>query len=460
MEGEGAGHHTRLPAGKVSVGPPIQWCLHMNSHLPSSGGPVPSALQRLFRAVDQFLQVETAGAVLLLIATIAALVWANTAESSYTAFWHTDLTQGAGPPLLSRSLHFWVNDGLMTLFFLLVGLEIRAEAHDGVLTPPRQAILPIVGALGGVILPAIIFLGFNSDPVLRPGWAIPMATDIAFSAAVLTLLGKRVPRPLRILLLTLAIVDDIAAVLVIAIVYSSGIAWEGVAIAACGAAAVLALQVLGIQRVFAYGVPGFVIWIGLLHAGIHPTLAGVILGIMTPVSVRQEPDRPGAWGRTQSQGGLTTEVRLKDVLHPWVALAAMPMFALANAGICVRDLGPSVAHFPSVFGGVLLGLVLGKPVGILLASVLIVKSGAAALPSEVRWRHMAVLGCLGGIGFTMSIFLADLAFAPRDLVVASKSAILLASVLSAIIGLVLGRCALPKPTETLVLGRPSAGRSP
>ena len=411
----------------------------MNYPSPSSGGSLPSTLQRLLRTVDQFLKVETVGAVLLLIATITALVWANAAESSYTAFWHTDLTHGRGPELLARPLHFWVNDGLMTLFFLLVGLEIRAEAHDGVLALPRQAVLPVVAALGGVIVPAIIFIGLNSsDPALRRGWGIPMATDIAFSAGALTLLGKRVPQSLRILLLTLAIVDDIAAVLVIALFYSNGIAWEGLVLAAGGAASVLGLQVSGVRQVVAYVVPGFVIWIGLLHAGIHPTLAGVILGIMTPVSQ--------ASASNPLQEDTTPVSRLKEVLHPWVALAVMPLFALANAGIGVRDLGASVAHSPSLFGGVLLGLVVGKPVGILLASVLVVKSGAAQLPPDIRWRHLAVLGCLGGIGFTMSIFLADLAFPPGDLVTTSKSAILLASALAAVIGLVLGRCALPNPT--------------
>jgi NhaA family Na+:H+ antiporter len=396
----------------------------VNYPSPSSGGSLPSTLQRLLRTVDQFLKVETVGAVLLLIATITALVWANAAESSYTAFWHTDLTHGRGPELLARPLHFWVNDGLMTLFFLLVGLEIRAEAHDGVLALPRQAVLPVVAALGGVNVPAIIIIGLNfSDPAMRRGWAIPMATDIAFSAGALTLLGKRVPQSLRILLLTLAIVDDIAAVLVIALFYSNGIAWEGLVLAAGGAASVLGLQVSGVRQVLAYVVPGFVIWIGLLHAGIHPTLAGVILGIMT-----------------------TPVGRLKDVLHPWVALAVMPLFALANAGIFVGGRGAAGADSPRRVVGVLVGVVIGKPVGILLASVLIVKCGAAQLPPDIRWRHLAVLGCLGGIGFTMSIFLADLAFPPGHLVTTSKLAILLASALAAVIGLVLGRCALPNPT--------------
>jgi Na+:H+ antiporter, NhaA family len=427
------------PAGKLSVGPPVWDIVRVSSSLPSRG-PSPPTLQRLLRAVEQFLHVEAASSVLLLIATVAALVWANTAESSYTAFWHTALSHGPGLQLLTRPLLFWVNDGLMTFFFLLVGLEIRAETHGGVLAQPRQAMLPIAAALGGIMVPVALFLGLNSDPLLRRGWAVPMATDIAFSLGALALLGKRVPPSLRVLLLTLAIVDDIAAVLVIAMVYSGGIAVAGLVIAGCGAMSVFGLRLLGVRQVLAYAICGSIIWIGLLRAGIHPTLTGVVLGIMAPVSNRQKHD-----GTAPPRDVGLPHTHLEDVLHVWVAFAIMPLFALANAGVCVQHLSESAAQFPSLAGGVVLGLVIGKPVGILLAALLCVKLGFGALPAEVRWPHMVVLGCVAGVGFTMSIFLADLAFAPGDLLVTSKSAILLASLLAAIIGLVSGRCTLPNP---------------
>lgn len=416
----------------------------MNSHLPSDGTLTP-AIQRLLRAVEPFLRVETASAVLLLVSTAAALVWVNIAGDSYAAFWRTELTHGPGPQLLKHSLHFWINDGLMTLFFLLVGLEIRAEMRDGVLANPRQAVLPMVAALGGVLVPALIFLGLNSDPLLRRGWAVPMATDIAFSAGALALLGNRVPRPLRILLLTLAIVDDIAAVVVIATFYSSGIALEGVIIAGCALIAVLGLNALGVRQALVYAIPGAVLWVGLLRAGIHPTLAGVAVGVMLPVSSGSRHDVRTGSEPPEAQGVDPVHVHLKEVLHSWVAFLIMPLFALANAGVVVVNLVESAKRFPSLAGGVLLGLVIGKPLGILVASALCVKLGVGILPPEIRWRHMIVLGCLGGIGFTMSIFLADLAFPPGDLLVTAKSAILVASAVAAIGGIVVGRCALQKP---------------
>lgn len=437
-----------IPAGKISVGPPIGRNLPMTSRLNSSGS-APSALQRLLRAVEQLLQIESASAVLLVIATAAALAWANFGGSSYIAFWRTGLIQGPAPQLLTEPLLFWVNDGLMTFFFLLVGLEIRAEIDEGVLAHPRHAILPIAAALGGIIVPALIFVGLNCDAELRRGWAIPIATDIAFSAGALALLGKRVPRALRVFLLTVAIVDDIAAVLVIAIGYSGGIALDGLVIAGCGVFSAAGLHILGVRPLLLYAVAGPVIWVGLLQAGIHPTLAGVILGIMTPVSTHDEQRKsepPGA------QGTRSAHVQLKDVLHSWVAFAIMPLFALANAGVYVRDLGESVARFPSLAGGILSGLVIGKPIGIGLALFVCIKSGIGALPPGLRWRDVVVAGSLAGIGFTMSIFLADLAFPAGDRLVASKSAILVASALATVTGLILGRLILPETAAVTDVG--------
>jgi Na+:H+ antiporter, NhaA family len=410
------------------------------------------AIQRLLVAVEQFLRVESASAVLLLIATAAALSWANAATHSYFEFWHTPLTLGPGAHLRAQPLRFWINEGLMTLFFLLVGLEIRAELYDGVLAQARFAILPIVAALGGILVPALIFMSVNTDPSLRRGWAVPISTDIAFSAGALALVGKRVPRPLRVLLLTLAIVDDIAAVLVIATVYSSGIAWQGLLIAACGVAAVFALRMSGIRRAFAYVLPGFVVWVGLLYSGIHPTLAGVLLGILTPVRAAPESDgEPARSSAEPMRGGESPARHLQDALHPWVAHLVMPLFALANAGIEVRGLGDSAVHYSRLATAVVLGLVVGKPAGIVLTALVCVRSGLAALAPGVHWRHIVLLGCLGGVGFTMSIFIADLAFPAGDALVITKSAVLLASATAAVSGIVFGTVALPQPA-------PSGGR--
>jgi NhaA family Na+:H+ antiporter len=262
----------------------------------------------------------------------------------------------------------------------------------------------------------------NTDPAARPGWAVPIATDIAFAVGILSLVGRRVPPALRTLLLTLAIIDDIAAILVIAFFYSSGIAVTGILIAACGALTALGLQRLGVRRALAYVLPGWLVWFGLLRAGIHPTLAGVVLALLMPVT----SSRP--------YGPLTA-------LHPWVAYVIMPLFALANAGVSFKGLAISTGVPLTVGSGIIMGLVLGKPVGIVLATRVAVRLGLCALPEKVEWRHIVLLGCLGGIGFTLSIFIANLAFRDPVLLETSKLAVLIASALAATVGLVMGRLA-------------------
>ena len=252
--------------------------------------------------------------VVLLAAAAIALAWANSPwAAAYEALWHLMLNLGVAEFLPARDLHFWVNDGLMSVFFLVVGLEIRREMHDGALSDPRVATLPIVAAVGGVVIPALLYLLFNMHPEARRGWAIPTATDIAFAVGVLSLIGKAVPPALRMLLLTLAIIDDIAAILVIAFVYSSGIAVGGLLIVAAGVLGVLLLQWLGGQAALAYVLPGAVVWLGMLRAGMHPTLAGVLLGLLTPAT--------SAFGRAQRDPGTrraseSPVVRVEAVLHP------------------------------------------------------------------------------------------------------------------------------------------------
>jgi NhaA family Na+:H+ antiporter len=374
----------------------------------------------------RFISVEAMSGVALLAAAALALAWANSPwAGAYEALWHLKLGLGVAEYLPAHDLHFWVNDGLMSVFFLVVGLEIRREMHDGALSDPRVATLPIVAAVGGVVIPALLYLLFNMDPAARRGWAIPTATDIAFAVGVLSLIGKAVPPALRMLLLTLAIIDDIAAILVIAFVYSSGIAVGGLLIIAAGVLAVLLLQWLGVRAALAYVLPGAVVWFGMLRAGVHPTLAGVLLGLLTPAT--------SAFGRE------SPVVRVEAMLHPWVAFGVMPLFALANAGVSLQGVDLSAAAPLAVGAGIVSGLVLGKPIGIVLAAIAAVRLQWCALPEGVRWIHMVLIGLLGGIGFTMSIFIANLAFDDPALLAAAKFAVLVASALAATLGLLLGR---------------------
>jgi Na+:H+ antiporter, NhaA family len=388
----------------------------------------------------RFISVEAASGIVLLTAATFALAWANSPWAhAYEALWRLELGFGLARWLPAHDLHFWVNDGLMTIFFLLVGLEIRREMHDGALADPNVAALPLIAALGGVVVPAIVYLLINSGPVTRRGWAIPTATDIAFAVGVLSLI-PRVPPALRLLLLTLAIVDDIAAVLIIALFYSGGIAAVGLLEIAAGVLLVLAMQWLGVRAALAYTVPGAIVWFGMLHAGVHPTLTGVLLGLLTPATVLFGRSR----GRLPTRGATEAPVvRVAAVLHPWVAFGIMPLFALANAGVSLAGLGGG-AHL-GVGLGIVLGLVLGKPAGILLASYVGVTSKLCVLPQGVRWRQLLLLGVLGGIGFTMAIFIANLAFEDAGRLAAAKFAVLVASGVAATLGVILGRL---QPTAT------------
>jgi Na+:H+ antiporter, NhaA family len=383
-------------------------------------------VRRLLLSIERFLRVETAGGMVLLVATAAALIWANSPwHSSYEALRHAKLapdfpTLRALTDLAAQPLTFWINDGLMTIFFLVVGLEIRHELRHGSLSDPRIATLPIVSAIAGVLMPALIYLAVNTDAVSRRGWAVPAATDIAFAVGILSLVGKGIPPVLRMLLLTLAIIDDIVAIIIIASAYSSGIRLAGVAVAVCGALIVWMMRRLRVRHAAAYVLSGVLIWYGMLRSGIHPTLAGVVLGMMAPATAASN--------------------HLLRRLHPWAAYAIMPLFALANAGVSLKELSVSAGAPLTVTTGIVLGLVLGKPLGIVLAAAAAVRSGLCTLPDGVRWRHLILLGCLGGIGFTMSIFIANLAFPDPALLATAKLAVLLASTVAAITSLVVGRC--------------------
>jgi Na+:H+ antiporter, NhaA family len=396
--------------------------------------PEPTLLRRILLSVEAFLRIEAAGGIALLIATGAALVWANSSwQDHYIAVWAATLPRDfAGlesilPNFITgHPLSFWIDDGLMTAFFLVVGLEIRHESLHGALSDPRIATLPILSALSGVLVPALIYLVLNTDPATRRGWAVPTATDIAFAVGILSLLGKGTPPALRMLLLTVAIIDDIVAVFIIASSYSNGIQWAGLALAGGGMLLVWAMQRIGIRSVLAYLVPGALIWFGLERSGVHPSLAGVVLGLMAPATARS--------------------AHLQRSLHPWVSYGIMPLFALANAGVSFKAFSLETGAQWTVGSGVVLALVIGKPIGIISGALVAVRAGVCTLPAGVRWRHLVLLGCLGGIGFTMSIFIANLAFPDPTLLATAKCAVLLASAVAATVGLILGRYLL-KPIE-------------
>ena len=404
------------------------------------------------RQLDRFFRIEAASGIVLLGAAGFALLWANSAWArSYAVLWHTRIGFHAGPFPFESSLEWLVNDALMAIFFFVVGMEIRKELHDGELSEWRRAVLPAAAAVGGMIAPALVYLSLAGEQRAHSGWGIPMATDIAFALGVLALLGKRVPPALRVLLLALAVIDDLGAILVIAFFYSPGIRLSGLLIAAVGVALILALRAMGVRAFSAYAVPAVVVWTGMQSSGIHPTIAGVIVGLLTPVRASLVPDAFVKEDEIQKPMNRVAFARREDVspaeflikaLHPWIAFLIMPVFALANAGVNLHGIALRGATV-QVSIAVVAALVLGKPLGIIAVSLLALRSRLSVLPEGLDMRHLAVLGAVAGIGFTMSLFIAQLAFVDVSLLAAAKLGVLAASAIAMIIGLLLGRAVLP-----------------
>jgi NhaA family Na+:H+ antiporter len=394
--------------------------------------------RRVLAPIEGFLAIEAASGIVLLVAALIALIWANSSHyATYEQLWHTPVGLRFGAWAFERDLHFVINDGLMTLFFFVVGLEIRREMHTGELSEVRRASLPVVAAFGGMLVPALIFVALNHGRSSAGGWGVPVATDIAFAVGVLALLGKRVAPALRVLLLALAVIDDIGAIMVIALFYSSGLSAAGLPAIIVGLLAIRAMKVFGARSPFAYVAPALLIWAGTYMTGIHPTLAGVVIGLLTPVHASPVP---GSGGRADAASPVE---RLQHGLHGWVAFGIMPLFALANAGVKLGG-GSSSASGRLAFLGVVLGLVVGKPAGIVGVSWIAVRCGIARLPAGIGFRHVAVAGAVAGIGFTMAIFIAQLAFASPELLETAKLAVLCASATAALIGLGLGYMVLPR----------------
>lgn len=436
---------------------------------PEAWEPILRVARLASRPLDRFLHIEAASGILLMLSAAVALVWANSAwGSGYERLWQTPLGFRIGEFTFERSLQWIVNDGLMAIFFFVVGMEIRREIHHGALSEWRQAALPVAAALGGVVVPAGLYLLIAGAPETRPGWGVPMATDIAFAVGILTLLGKRVPAALRVTLLALAIIDDLCAILVIAFFYSSGLSVSGALVAAAGLGGVVLMQRLGVRSKWAYVVPSVVAWAGIYSAGVHPTIAGVIVGLMTPVrawfgpegmliGIREEIDRIAAAGvDSLSPHELASTLRRVDMarreaispaegliekLHPWVAFGIMPVFALANAGVNLGNESLDSAA-RGVVTAVAVGLLVGKPFGVLLASLAALRLRIASLPEGLGARHLVVLGVVAGVGFTMSLFIAQLAFTDARLLAAAKIGVLAASGAAAVFALALGRMLL------------------
>lgn len=442
--------------------------MNMNRHPTQHHLPRAQVLaERAFASIERFLHIEAVSGIVLLVAAAIALIWANSPlAESYNNVWHAPFSIGLEHFKFSRSLHFWINDVLMTFFFLVVGMEIRRELFEGSLSDMRQAMLPMIAALGGVVVPALIFLGFNSLPIHQNGWAIPTATDIAFAVGVLALLGRSIPGTIRIFLLTLAIIDDIIAVIIIAVFYSGGLNYGGLLIAGLGIMLVLGFQRIGIGSAFSYVIPGAIIWVGFLMTGVHPTLAGVVLGLMTPVvSVRMREYPLDMLSRIVNELAgrdslmedehklerslrtiqlahrelLPPVIRVQKTLHPWVAYGVMPLFALANAGVSMSQGTFSADNELQIIIGVAIALVIGKPLGILGISWFSVRIRWCELPQGVNWQGLALVGLLAGIGFTMSIFIAMLAFDNDNLLNAAKLGVLIGSFIAAVLGLVWGK---------------------
>lgn len=395
----------------------------MNDQLPGRGlANSPIFIERALTTLQHFLHVEAVSGIVLLAAAACALLWANSPYAhSYHDVWNLPIALGLGEHGFVRPLHFWVNDALMTVFFLVVGMEIGREIHEGALSRFDQAILPVLAAVGGVVVPALIYLSFNNVTGRSQGWAIPTATDIAFAVGVLALLGRSIPSNIRVFLLALAIIDDIVAVLIIALFYSSGIDLDGFIVASLGVLMALGFQRLGVGSAFAYLLPAFVVWAGFLMAGVHPTLAGVVLGLITPV-------------RSADPAILPPVIRVEAALHPWVAYAIMPLFALANAGVDLRTT-EFTGGVQFVTLGIALALCAGKPIGVIGATWLAVRAGGCRLAPGVSWGGVCLIGLLAGIGFTMSIFIAMLAFSDDRLLDAAKFGVLLGSLISVTLGL-------------------------
>lgn len=396
-----------------------------------------SASTRAANAIREFLKLESASGIILVGAAAVALALSNSPLSGlYNLLIDTPLEIRLGALEIAKPLLLWINDGLMAIFFLLVGLEIKREVLDGQLSSLSQVALPGIAAIGGMAVPALIYVFFNfNNPGALDGWAIPAATDIAFALGVLALLGSRVPLSLKLFLLTLAIIDDLGAIVIIAVFYSGKLSLLSLGLAGAAIAALIAMNLLGVKRLAAFIIVGVILWICVLKSGVHATLAGVVLAFTIPMRTKEDEPCP-----------------LRDLehkLHPWVAFIIMPVFAFANAGVSLEGMTLS-GLFGPIPSGVALGLFLGKQLGVFGFAWAAIRFGLASLPEGATWRSLYGTAVLCGIGFTMSLFISTLAFdgGMYDAAVSSRLGILAGSLASAIAGYLILKSALSSPRQT------------
>ncbi|MFP3939964.1 MAG: Na+/H+ antiporter NhaA [Thermoanaerobaculia bacterium] len=425
--------------------------------------PLDPAARRLLRPFQTFLRLESSSGLLLLGAAVAALAWANSPlAETYFGLWQTPVRVAVADFEIAKPLLLWINDGLMAVFFFVVGLEIKREVLVGELAEPRKAALPVAAAVGGMVVPAALYAAWNAGGEGSAGWGIPMATDIAFALGVVALLGRRVPLSLKIFLTAVAIVDDLGAVLVIAVFYTAKLSVASLGVAGVFFAAMVLLNLSGVRRTWPYAVLGLGLWVAFLKSGVHATIAGVVGALTIPVHrlidapafLRRaeallaefaEDVQPGQSEPTADQRHAvhslevaaenleTPLARLEHALHPWVAYFVMPVFALANAGVGLGA-GAGAALASPVSLGVIAGLFVGKQVGVLGFAWGAVRMGVASLPTGAGWRQLWGVSLLCGIGFTMSLFIAGLAFAEAELLDAAKVGILAGSLVSGVAG--------------------------
>jgi NhaA family Na+:H+ antiporter len=388
----------------------------------------------LRRTALDFMHHQASGGIILLVAAIAALVASNSpAQWLYDLFLHTPVGIRIGTFALDKQLLHWINDGLMAIFFFLVGLEIKRELICGELSTFGQAALPAIAAVGGMFVPALIYVAVNwGDAAALRGWAIPSATDIAFAVGVLAVLGSRVPSSLKIFLLALAILDDLGAIIIIALFYTEHLSLYSLTVAAAGSVVLWVLNARNVTRLAPYALTGLIIWVAVLKSGVHATLAGVVVAIAIPLS-----------RRTEEESSLLEQ--LEESLHPWVAFAVLPLFAFANAGVSLQGVSLGSLLEPIPFG-IVAGLFVGKTVGIFAATWLAVSVGLGVRPEGATWTQIAGVGMLGGIGFTMSLFIGMLAFPDPAQAAPLRLGVLAGSLLSAVVGyMILRAAARPVP---------------
>lgn len=377
------------------------------------------------KIIEEFIQKESASGILLVLATILALIVSNTFMSPiYQSFLHIPIEIRIGALHIDKSLYHWVNDGLMVIFFLLIGLEVKREILEGDLSSMRQIALPGIAAIGGMLVPAVIYLAFNSDnPIAVSGWAIPTATDIAFALGILSLLGKRIPISLKLFLMALAIIDDLGAIVIIAIFYTNELSTLAISVALISLASLLVLNIFGVTKKAAYFIVGLMLWIGVLKSGVHATLAGVALAFTIPLNAKDENKQP-----------ISPLKEIEHNLHFWVAFFILPLFAFVNAGVNITEISFS-QMCGSVPLGIMLGLFIGKQLGVFGFSWVAIKLKLARLPEGSNWKQLYGVSVLTGIGFTMSLFIVSLAFEDDSIFqYTDKLAILAGSFMSGIVG--------------------------